>query len=63
MIGTVGGLNRVTEARLRAAAAKFGPAFAHLPRPLIAVVLGGSNRVYRFTQAIAQRLGEDLARL
>ena len=63
VIETVGGLNRVTEARLRAAAAKFGPAFAHLPRPLIAVVLGGSNRVYRFTRAIAQRLAEDLARL
>lgn len=63
VIQTIGGLNRITEARLRAAAAKFGPAFAHLPRPLIAVALGGSNRVYRFTRAIARRLGEDLARL
>ncbi len=63
VIETVGGLNRVTEARLRAAAATFGPAFAQLPRPLIAVVLGGSNRVYRFTRAITQRLAEDLARL
>ncbi|MHA1153558.1 MAG: mitochondrial fission ELM1 family protein [Alphaproteobacteria bacterium] len=63
VIETLGGLNRVTEARLTAAAAKFGPAFAHLPRPLVAVVLGGSNRVYRFTEAIARRLGEDLARL
>jgi mitochondrial fission protein ELM1 len=63
VIQTIGGLNRITEARLRAAAAKFGPAFAHLPRPLIAVALGGSNRAYRFTRAIARRLGEDLARL
>jgi hypothetical protein len=63
VIETVGGLNRITEARLSAAAAQFGPAFAHLPRPLIAVVLGGDNRVYRFTRAIARRLGEDLARL
>lgn len=63
VIETLGGLNRVTEARLSAAAAKFGPAFAHLPRPLIAVVLGGDNRVYRFTPAIARRLGADLARL
>ena len=63
VIETLGGLNRVTEARLNAAAARFGPAFAHLPRPLVAVALGGSNRVYRFTRAIARRLGEDLARL
>ncbi len=63
VIVTTGGLNRITEARLSAAAAQFGPAFAHLPHPLIAVVLGGNNRVYRFTPAIARRLGEDLARL
>ncbi len=60
---TIGGLNRVTEARLSAAAARFGPAFAHLPRPLVAVALGGSNRAYRFTRAIARRLGDNLAQL
>ncbi len=63
VIETLGGLNRITEARLSAAANKFGPAFAHLPRPLVAVVLGGNNRAYRFTKAIARRLGADLAQL
>jgi mitochondrial fission protein ELM1 len=63
VIETTGGLNRVTEARLSAAAAKFGPAFAHLPRPLIVVALGGNNRAYRFTRTIARRLGENLAQL
>ncbi len=63
VIQTIGGLNRITEARLSAAAAKFGPVFAHLPRPLIVVALGGSNRAYRFTRGIARRLGDDLARL
>ena len=63
VIETIGGLNRVTAARLSAAAAKFGPAFAHLPRPLIVVALGGNNRAYRFTRAIARRLGANLARL
>ncbi len=63
VIETIGGLNRITEARLRAAAAQFGPAFGHLPRPLIAVALGGNNRAYRFTRAIARRLSEDLAQL
>jgi hypothetical protein len=63
VIVTTGGLNRITEARLAAAAARFGPAFAHLPRPLVAVVLGGNNRAYRFTRAIARRLGAHLAEL
>ncbi len=63
VIETMGGLNRITEARLSAAATKFGPAFAHLPRPLIAVALGGNNRAYRFTKTIARRLSEDLAQL
>ncbi len=63
VIETMGGLNRITEARLSAAATKFGPAFAHLPRPLIMVALGGNNRTYRFTRAIARRLGEDLAQM
>jgi mitochondrial fission protein ELM1 len=63
VIETLGGLNRITEARLSAAAATFGPAFAHLPRPLVMVALGGNNRAYRFTKAIARRLGADLAQL
>ena len=63
VIVTTGGLNQVTEQRLAAAAARFGPGLAHLPRPLVAVMLGGDNSVYRFTRAIARRLGENLARL
>jgi len=50
-------------ARLAAAAAEFGPSLAHLPRPLIAVLLGGPNRVYRWTDAVLDRLADDLARL
>jgi mitochondrial fission protein ELM1 len=63
VIVTTGSLNRVTEARLGAAAARFGPRLAHLPRPRLAVMLGGRNRAYRFTRAIARRLGERLAHL
>ena len=63
VIVTTGGLNRVTEARLAAAAARYGPRFEALPRPLVAVILGGSNKVYRFTRETARRLGERLARL
>ena len=63
VIVTTGGLNRVTEGRLAAAAARYGPRFEALPRPLVAVILGGSNKVYRFTRETARHLGERLARL
>lgn len=63
VITTTGGLNRVTPARLAAAAARFGPRFCHLPRPLVAVLLGGDSKVYRMTRTIALRLGERLAAL
>ena len=63
VIVTTGGLNRVTESRLAAAAVRYGPRFAALPRPLVAVILGGDSKVYRFPREIARRLGERLARL
>lgn len=58
---TVGALHRVTRELLADAAARFTPAFAHLPRPLVAVLLGGANRVYRFDRKAAERLADDLA--
>ena len=63
VIATTGGLNQVTEGRLAAAAARLAPRLAHLPRPLIAVMLGGDNKVYRFTLTVARRLGARLAEL
>lgn len=57
---TVGALHRVTPGRLQAAAQQFRPQLAHLPRPLVAVLLGGSNGRYRFTPAIAHRLAHQL---
>ncbi len=63
VIATTGGLNQVTEGRLAAAAAHFAPRLAHLPRPLVAVILGGDNKAYRFTRAVARALGARLAEL
>ena len=63
VIVTTGALNRVTEDRLAAAAVRYGPRFEALPRPLVAVFLGGRNKVYRFTHDAARRLGEGLAQL
>lgn len=48
---TLGAVHRVTPARLADGARRFGPSLTHLKRPLIAVLLGGDNRVYRLTAA------------
>lgn len=58
---TMGALHRVMRTGLDEAAARFEPAFAHLPRPRIAVLVGGANRVYRFDRPTAERLAAGLA--
>lgn len=63
VIETVGSLNRVTPARLAAAARRFGPALTDLPRPLVAVMLGGNSKAYRMSAARMTRLGARLAEL
>ncbi|HQT64345.1 MAG TPA: mitochondrial fission ELM1 family protein [Acidocella sp.] len=56
-------LHRVTQARLNAEAAVWQPFFAAQPRPLVAVLLGGSNGRYRFDAAEAESLAAQLANL
>lgn len=63
VIETTGGLNRITPARLAEAAARFAPQFNGLPRPRVAVLLGGDNKVYRMTREVVARLGRQLAEL
>ena len=46
VITSKGALNRVTHAKLAAAAERF-PELAALPRPIVGVLIGGSNRAYR----------------
>src|SRR6185312_1880510 len=41
---TRGAVHRVTAERLAAAGRRFAPLLAHLPRPLVAVLIGGRNR-------------------
>ena len=48
---TLGSVHRVTPTRLADGARRFGPLLSRLKRPLIAVLLGGDNRVYRLTAA------------
>ena len=60
---TLGALHHVTREKLEAEARKFEARYAHLPRPLVAVLIGGANRVYRFDRATAERLADGLARI
>lgn len=63
VVVTDGALHRISRDKLRDAAEHFGPAFADLPRPRIAVLLGGSNRQFRMTPASVAVLGERLRRV
>lgn len=46
---TRGGLHRVSPEMLATEADKFRAQFAHLPRPWVAVLIGGANAVYQFS--------------
>lgn len=63
VLTTRGAVHRVTPAKLADAAARFADRFADLPRPLVAVLLGGNNRVYRMTEERLAELAEQLAGL
>lgn len=56
-------LHRVSPARLAAERARWAPRFAHLPRPLAAVLIGGSNGRYRLDARAAERLAGQLAEM
>ncbi len=63
VLNTLGSLHGVTADVLDDARALFADAVAALPRPLIAVLLGGHNAVYRMDDNVAARLAGDLAAL
>ena len=54
-------LHRATQPRLRAARDVWMPRFAHLPKPLVAVLVGGSNGRFKLEQAQGEVLARDLA--
>jgi mitochondrial fission protein ELM1 len=56
-------LHRVNAQRLPEAAATWGPRFAALPRPRIAVLVGGSSGPYVFDRRAAERLGREASAL
>ena len=63
VVSTMGALHRVTPALLRAEAEKHEDTLSYLPRPLVAVLVGGSNGQYRMTDADTDRLAAGLKNL
>jgi mitochondrial fission protein ELM1 len=61
VVSILGALHRITPERLQAEAAVFVDRYEALPRPLVAVLLGGDNRQFRMTAASVDRLGSQLA--
>jgi mitochondrial fission protein ELM1 len=53
-------LTQITPERLAQAAERWRGLFAGVPRPCIALLVGGSSNVYRFNAEIAQCLGESV---
>jgi mitochondrial fission protein ELM1 len=61
IVSTAGALGRVTPKLLADAAASFGPGLEHLPRPRVAVLIGGANAVFQTPDDVVQRVARDLA--
>lgn len=61
VVNTVGSLHTVTPALLAAAARQVAPQVAHLPRPLVTVLIGGANRYCSLSIAEAEDLAALLA--
>ena len=62
VLTTLGAVHPVTPARLAEAAARF-PALGHMPRPIVAVLIGGANRAYRLPPPRLAEIAAGLAAL
>lgn len=63
VVVTRGAVHRVTPALLAEAERRFAPVVANLPRPRVAVLIGGQNRVYRLDDARLTEIAAQLAAL
>jgi mitochondrial fission protein ELM1 len=61
VLSTLTSPHRLTPEMLTREAARIAPQIAHLPQPRIAVLLGGANAVYDFSEDDAQKIADDLA--
>ena len=60
---TIGAPHRVTPVRLSAARDTWASRFAHLPRPLIALIVGGATNRKPFPTVLAAKLGEQVTKM
>jgi mitochondrial fission protein ELM1 len=63
VIATCGSLHRITPARLEESAKSFAPRIGKLPKPRIAILLGGDSKAFSFPSEQGAALGEKLAAL
>lgn len=63
VLRVTGAPHRVTPAKLAEAAELWRPRFAHLPRPWVALIVGGATKNRPFTAVMAAELGADVAAL
>lgn len=63
VVSVKGALHRVAPDMLKAEADKWASQFASLPRPYVAVLLGGTNGAYRLDPQFMMQLGPQLANL
>ena len=63
VVATTGAIHGVTPAKLAAAAERWRPRFASLPRPLLGVLIGGSNGRFTLDRDAIVRIADGLAAL
>jgi mitochondrial fission protein ELM1 len=60
VVEVLGALHRVTPQMIEQATTAFAPRFKDLKRPVISVLIGGSNKYYTFTEQVIDQLIHDL---
>ena len=60
VVATRGAIHRITPIRLSEAATQFAPMLASLPRPLIAVLIGGGSKSHQLTPALTDNIAARL---
>lgn len=63
VISTLGSLGRVNREMLDREAGKYATHFANLPRPLVAVSIGGTNSIYTLERAQVTKIAEQLKKV
>ncbi|WP_120498804.1 mitochondrial fission ELM1 family protein [Kiloniella sp. EL199] len=63
VLATCGALNKITPDLLERGKEELTPRITHLPRPLVAVLIGGKSKAYDLTADIIHQLGNKLQKL